>query len=218
MLGDILFYLVVIVAIETLYTIFFDERNDENVVILLDDYKNSKPSELRTMAFYESDEYEYITNENILVIPSYYDKEEINECYLLLNEYSDCLDKNEYNYVCKKLIEEKLSEFEKCDLIYSSYSSISPSSSLSSIEDKKDDIKYNINDIFGNIEDDDDLKYLKSYNNNEDEIEIEEMNNKKEKMIQEIIKESFIMKNDKDCVEYELSEEDENVIKCAKYE
>ena len=218
MFDNLLSFLIVFAAIETLYLIFFNENDDENILIILDDYQKPKAPQLRTLPFYESDEYEYLPpDKEIIEIPSSsYDIEQINECYLLLDEYSDCLNKNAEDYDCKKLIENKLSEFKKCDLIYTS---ISPSSSLEDETcDKIYDIKYNINDIFQNIEDED-LKYLNNNNNNnEDKIEIEEMNNKKEEMFQEIIKDSFIMKNDKDCVEYELSEEDENVIKCAKYE
>ena len=217
MLDNILSFLIVIAVIETLFTIFnIFESNDENVLVILDDSDIPKPSQLRTKSFYESDEYD-IPYDEFIEIPFSYDTERINYCYLLLKEYSNCLNnKNEYNYEnydCKKLFEEKLNEFEKCDLIYNN---ISPSSS---IEDKLYDIKYNINDIFENIEDDDnDKQYLKKISYYEEEIDLEEKNNKREEIFQEIDKETFIMKNDKDCVEYVLSEEDENIIKCARYE
>lgn len=216
MLDNILSFLIVIVAIEILYLLLFSiNENDENVLIIVDDYDKPKTSQLRTLSFYESDEYEDISDKDIIEIPSLYSMDEIKDCYLLLDEYSECLNnKNENNDDCIKLLEEKLYEFEQCDLIYSSISS-----SSSPIEDKTYDFKYNIDDIFENIKDDFNNNLINNNNENEEEIEFEEMNNKKkEEMFQKIIKESFIMKNDKDCVEYELSEEDENVIKCAKYE
>ena len=218
MIENILSFLIAIAVLETLSTIFsINENIDKNNLDCFDSYEKSKPPQLKTLSFYESNEYKYISGEQIINIPSSYNIEEINNCYLLLNEFSiNCLNnKIEYNYDnydCIKLLEEKLYEFKKCDLIYST---ISP---FYSEEDKTYDIKYNVDDIFLNIEYEYDEKYLNSYNNNEEEIEFEEKNNKKEEIFKEIIKESFIMKNEKDCVEYELSEEDENLIKCSKYE
>ena len=34
-------------------------------------------------------------------------------------------------------------------------------------------------------------------------------------MLEDIINERFIIKNNKDCIEYELSEQGNNIIKCA---
>ena len=147
------------------------------------------------------------------ISPIEFDLDEIKDCYYLLNEFNSCLSvvKNEINNECQKILNEKIYEFEKCDLIYSSISLGNIQKEFDELIENEEDIRIN-EDIF---------ELVKAYEKNEDqleEIDNEEIKNKKEAMFEEIINESSILKNDKDCVEYELSENDNNLIKCVKYE
>lgn len=222
----ILYFLIIIVALELLFTITND--NEENFFIIADESGNPLSSKVYTMSiidednddnYYELDEAK-LSN---LGLPPLYDLEElIKKCGALYSKFNSCfLENNENNEKCQKLIEKKINEFEKCELISSRLSSIKD---IANDEYDKlfinEDFNFNLNDININR---DNFEFLKRMDiqeiyNEEDEKEKKEAKKKKEAMFEEIIEESSILNNDKDCIEYELSEEDNNIIKCVKYE
>ena len=220
MIIDFLLYVLIIgFGINVLLTIFLDD--EEKVLIIINNSgENIMSYKLNSLTKIDDDEnhFNFDINEEILLsdieYPQVYDLDEINNCFVLLNEFSLCfLNNNEFNYECQKSFENNVYELEKCDLILNSVSSMDMKDKFNKLleNNKNGDI-----DIF---------KYSKEEGKNninniyeeEEKIENEEMKKKKDKIFQDIIN-SFIMKNDKDCVEYELSEQDNNIIKCVKYE
>lgn len=221
----ILYVLIIIAALEVLFSI--TNGKEEKVLIIVNNSGEPLSSKLRDMTILDEDndndddnklDEEKLSN---LEFPPIYNLEEIEKCHSLIDEFYSCFtEKNEINEKCQKLLEEKINEFKKCDLIFSSFPS------LDNVDDEFDklfqneDFNLNFDDIKINLESFDFLKRkdLKVFYDEEDEKEKEEAKKKKESMFEEIFKESSILNNDKDCIEYELSEEDSNNIKCVKYE
>ena len=213
MIDYFLWTIIIIGTLDLLFTIYSNNDNSEKVIVIINNSDKFESQKFRTLSITESDENDYYLNNVEDISPIEFDLDEIKDCYYLLNEFNSCLSvvKNEINNECQQILNEKIYEFEKCDLIYSSLS-------LGNIQKEFDELIENEEDFRINEEI---FELVKAYDKNEDqleEIDNEEIKNKKEAMFEEIINESSILKNDKDCVEYELSENDNNLIRCVKYE
>ena len=218
-LDALLFLLTIFFALNVLFTVFSDENDEKILIIINDSTKKIFPGKFPSLTKTEEEYNDYYSgfDQNILSnmeLPPVYDLEEVNNCFSLLNEFNSCfISENEINYNCQKSFGNRLYEIEKCDSIISSVASM--------------DIKDEFKKLFINNEDND-IDIFKEINEyektnigdiyEEEKKEDEEKKKKKEQMFEDIINESFIIKNDKDCIEYELSEEDNNIIKCVKYE
>ena len=213
MLDYFLWALIIFVGLDLLFTIFNNE-NSEKVLVIINNSDKYKSKQFRSLSIIDTDEtnYDFYSNNDFEKIE--FDMDEIKDCYNLLNEFNSCLYlSKEITNECQEIINNKLFEFEKCDLLYTSLS-------LGNLNKEFNDLFENEEDINGDI-----FELNKLYEKNEDkiedikeEVENEEINHKKEAMFKEIIKESSILKNNKDCIEYEVSEKDNNLIKCVKYE
>ena len=131
MIIDFLLYVLIIgFGINVLLTIFLDD--EEKVLIIINNSgENIMPYKLNSLTKIDDDEnhFNFDINEEILSsdieYPQVYDLDEINNCFVLLNEFSLCfLNNNEFNYECQKSFENNVYELEKCDLILNSVSSM----------------------------------------------------------------------------------------------
>ena len=214
MLDYFLWALIIFVGLDLLFTIFNND-NSEKVLMIINSSDKFKSKQFRSLSIIDTDEtnYDFYSNNDFEKIE--FDMDEIKDCYNLLNEFNSCLSlTKEITNECQEIINNKLFEFEKCNLLYTSLS-------LGNINKEFHDLLENEEDI-----NDDIFELIKIYEKNEDKngdikeevVENEEIIHKKEAMFEEIIKESSILKNNKDCIEYELSENDDDLIKCVKYE
>ena len=208
MLNYIIYFLSIFIVLEIILLII----PDENVIILLKDEHQeshlSMPRNNYNTLLYEENENDYYIDSNLgdYEILPIFDLEEMKACYYLLIEFRSCFDiESKREKECLKLVQDKGNDFEKCELIYSHFSFSEHDNEL---EDLINQAKNYDEEIF---------EMIKSYEK-ENEDEFEEMNNKKKAIFDEIINEGSFLKNDKDCIEYELSEIDNRFIKCAKYE
>lgn len=210
----IIFILAIILALEVLFTILIDDDNEDvyNIFYVYDsdnsdnfnslNYQTINDEKLDESHNIDDDEY----TENNIDFPEIYKNEYIKNCYFLMKEFYSCLSKkNEIIDDCQILYEDKILEIQKCSLIYSNNSF--------------EKVKMKYNNIFEKNEnnDEDIMELLKDYEiDGYDEYTEKNIDDNSE--IKEKEKENFIIVNNKDCVEYQLSKKDENYIICTKYE
>ena len=218
----ILNYIIYILSIIIFLNVFFIliENNEDDEMIIFDDSDNLEYQNIPELSFSNHGETSFVIEDNLdeNEYSVSYKYIEIKKCKYLITELISCINmKNEVNEKCQKLYNEKVEDLEKCDFIITNYymEEMKENKIYFNLKNEKN---IDIIDYEENEEDFNDiLKLSKDYELNE-EIEIEEINNKYESLKEESPKENFIIINNKDCTEYELSKKDENYIVCTKYE
>ncbi len=140
----------------------------------------------------------------------------LNYCYSLLNELVNCLSaENERNYKCQRLIDKKMKELEKCEMINSNNSIQNMKNNIIHFNIPFEEMNTNIEEEF---EDEKIFNTLNEFSNN-DETKEKEEDEKTENNALSLIdenKDDNVNYTNLDCVEYGLSN-DEHII-CTKYE
>ena len=228
---NLIIYAVSIFAVlDIIFVSLFSNNGDDNVVYMISDDEHDSnslgnegdyeiiPAKLKTINVLSQENNDYYLghniNKNIHELPgqyvqyqSQYNFEKIKYCHYILNQLRKCLLMDDgTDRGCSKLYDEEIRELAKCDWIYSNYD----------VKNKKKEIEKFVENG-GNLEENEILDFFHKKEEIEEVIEDEGINfNKEEKIVEEGEEEEG--DNTGDCVEYTLSEQDNNYIVCTKYE
>ena len=135
-----------------------------------------------------------------LELPPFYSTEQINRCYYLINKYNSCL-KLKKNKIekCKDIYNKKIEE-ELCENIKNEIFGVNNS-------------LVDFGDIF---KEENDINFFNDTKSEGSFSKVNTSNNKSEN--KSLVIEDKSNNNNKDCVEYGLSEDNEDLIVCTKYE
>lgn len=195
--------LILIFSFDLLFSLFFNNNEEKDKIIFKNNSKTDHVIDKNeNNYYYNDDDIDDLNQFNFFNFENVEQNDDIQNCFSLLIEFNSCLfEKNHINDGCQKLIEENMIEFEKCDVNYFS----------GFFEEYKNLIENN-----AYLDEDILFELLKEYEVDEEGEHYKEFDNQKKIIIEEIIKKSSFLNNNKDCIEYELSKEDDNVLECVK--
>ena len=140
----------------------------------------------------------------------------INYCYSLLKEFVSCLSpENEINYKCKKLIDEKFKEIDKCEIIkYNNNQINNMENNIIFYNAPNDEMSTDIQEEF---EEEKKFNELKDFSLEAKEFKKQEENPRQNELLalKDKSNEESMNYTNLDCIEYGLI--DEHII-CTKYE